>query len=358
MNVKTIELKNFRNYGSLSLAIEDKINIFYGKNAQGKTNLLESVYLCCVGKSLRGKDKELIKSGSDFSRITVSAEKQYGTFWVDIILSRRENKKISINDIPILKMGELMGGINCIYFSPDELSLIKDAPQCRRRFLDIDLSQVNKQYFYTLLSYNRTLQQRNNILKNKDKSVFAMLEVYDEQLSESGSYIIEQRKSFLSEIAEQSAAVHKYITDTEKLEISYHCSVPEKGETKHSFLSALKQSLDKDSYLGYTSVGPHRDDIKILTDGIDVRIYGSQGQQRTCALALKLGELSYFQKISGEKPILLLDDVYSELDNDRKSKLMDVCSTVQTLITTAETPPAAKNTVLYHVNKGTVKKTD
>lgn len=356
MVIKNVKLKNFRNYDHLNLDLSDGINILHGKNAQGKTNFLESVYLCCVGKSLRGKDKELIKHGSDKSFINILAKKNYGMFTVDVTLSKNENKRILLNGIPILKMGELMGGINCVYFSPDELSLIKDAPQCRRRFLDIDISQTDKKYFYTLLSYNKTLMQRNNILKSRDSSLKGMIDVYNDQLAVSGGYIIEKREEFLRTVSPAVNNVHKFITQNENMEITYQTTVKEVNKSEN-LLKLLRDNIEKDLNLGYTTQGPHRDDIKISVNNIDIRVYGSQGQQRTCALSLKLGELKYFEDTSGEKPILLLDDVFSELDDSRQQKLIEACKGVQTIITaTGCNSVDTRFLSLYNVFDGVVEK--
>lgn len=358
MIIKNIKLKNYRNYKDLSVNLFEKTNILTGQNAQGKTNLLEAVYLCCVGKSLRGKDKELILSGEKNSKVLVESQKEYGNFKVEIFLSLSENKKILLNGIPVLKMGELLGGINAVYFSPDELKLIKDSPGCRRKFLDIDISQLNKKYFYTLLTYNKVLLQRNNILKSRDKSLYPMIDIYNQQLSAAGSYIIGQRIDFLTSISVQAKKIHKYITETEELEISYQSSFDTKDDIYKSFMENLEKNTEKDFKFGYTTTGPHRDDIKIISDGKDVKVYGSQGQQRTCALSIKLSELNYFKQITGEYPILLLDDVLSELDYKRKEKLIKFCSTVQTIITTTDdlNDYNFSNAVIYEVNKGNVKK--
>lgn len=336
MTINHVRLKNFRNYQSLDLGLSVGVNVLLGKNAQGKTNLLEAIYLCCVGKSMRGKDKELIRYGEQECFVNVESGKRYGSFDVKIFISKSENKRILLNDIPILRTGELLGGINAVFFSPDELKLVKDAPACRRRFLDIDISQLSKKYFYTLLNYNKILQQRNNILKNKDKSYFPMLEIYDEQLSRAGSYLIERRVDFLSSIAPNVQKIHRFITQSEEMEISYQCGIEAGGDIRAAFKEKLKENLDRDMALGYTTVGPHRDDIRIICDGRDVRTYGSQGQQRTCALSLKLSELEYFKETTGEHPVLLLDDVFSELDSSRKTRLLEYCSFVQTIITTTE----------------------
>ncbi len=357
MVIKNIILKNFRNYGSLKLELGSSANIFTGKNAQGKTNLLEAVYLCCVGKSFKGKDKELIKYGESVSKIKIEAEKNCGGYTVEIYISANENKKILINGIPVQKTGELLGGLNAVFFSPDELKLIKDAPGCRRRFLDIDISQLDKKYFYSLQNYAKALQQRNNILKSRNESLMPMIEIYSGQMAEAGSYIIEQRINFLSSIIESAKKIHSYITEGENFDLNYVCSFDIDKGIKEGFFAALKANFEKDLKLGYTSAGPHRDDIKITSDGVDVRIYGSQGQQRTCALSLKLSELSYFKKVTGEYPVLLLDDVFSELDSSRKNKITEYCGFVQTIITSAEkTEYAGKNSAIYEVSKGSIKR--
>lgn len=356
MIIKNIKLKNFRNYRSLSLTLGQNTNIFTGKNAQGKTNILEAVYLCCVGKSFKGKDRELIKSGESVSKIHVEAQKNYGNYGVEIYLSLAENKKILINGVSVQKTGELLGGLNAVYFSPDELKLVKEAPGCRRKFLDIDISQLDKTYFYNLINYNKILLQRNNILKSKNASLMPMIDIYNSQLALSGGYIIERRIEFVSSIKEDALKIHDYITEGEKLDIAYSCSFDISAGIKEGFLKSLKDNTEKDLKLGYTTSGPHRDDLKISSDGIDIRIYGSQGQQRTCALSLKLSELEYFKKITGEYPVLLLDDVFSELDEHRKNKIMKYCGLVQTFITSAEPlPEIYENTKIFEVNMGSVK---
>lgn len=356
MTITNIKLKNFRNYASLNINLGSGINILTGKNAQGKTNLIEAVYLCCVGKSFRGKDKELILKGQTGAAVEVNALKAYGQHRVKIYLSQTENKKILINDIPVLKTGELLGGINAVYFSPDELKLVKDAPACRRKFLDIDISQINKKYFYTLINYNKILQQRNNVLKSPQKSLKPMIEIYDEQLAAAGSYIIGCRMEFISSIYGDVKKIHKTLSLTEELDISYQSAFSLEGDIKQNFLNNLKSSREKDFKLGYTTVGPHRDDIKIMLDNFDVKIYGSQGQQRTCALSIKLSELSYYKKITGEYPLLLLDDVFSELDIYRKKSLLSYCGFVQTIITTTEDIKDLHNDTssVYSVSGGTV----
>lgn len=357
MVIQNIKLKNFRNYKQLNLNLCEKTNILTGNNAQGKTNILESIYISCVGKSFKGKEKELIYNFEENAKIEINAKKEYSNFKVEIYLNKKENKKILINGIPVQKIGQLLGGINAVFFSPDELKLIKEAPACRRKFLDIDISQLNKKYFYTLISYNKILIQRNNILKSKDKSLYPMIDIYNRQLAKAGSYIIEKRIEFILSISKNAKKIHYYITENENLDISYSCNFEIKDDIYNSFLENLQKSEEKDFKLGYTSIGPHRDDIKIISNDMDIRTFGSQGQQRTSALSIKLSELQYFKQITGEYPLLLLDDVFSELDQKRKNKLIKYCSFVQTIITSTDVKDLNDiNACIFNVNKGTVNK--
>jgi len=337
VRIKNIKLKNFRNYAELDVSFPSGINILYGNNAQGKTNLLESVYLAAVGRPLRGKDADMVKLGEASGCCKVTAEKSFGGYCVEISLFRNK-KKVSVNGVPLLKMGEMLGGINAVFFNPDELKMIKDAPELRRRFLDVDISQINKPYFYALQKYGDTLLHRNNILKNQNKGYHEMLPVYDEQLVKSGSYIISERRKFLQSISQKTKELHKYISQSEEIEIFYQTFTDETDlkKTQELYLSELHRTREKDLRLCYTSTGPHRDDIKININNLDVRVYGSQGQQRTAALSLKLSELDFFKSVSGEPPVLLLDDVLSELDEGRKKRLADTIKDVQTFIATAE----------------------
>ncbi len=358
MKINTVELKNFRNYNTQTLRFQNGINVLIGKNAQGKTNLLESIFLCSIGKSPRtNKDKDLITWGKDLGKITLQITKQSGNKKIEIYLSANQNKTILLNGMPVKRIGELMGEFNSIYFSPDELKLVKESPDERRRFMDIDLSQFNKTYFYTLNKYNKILQQRNKLLKTgqtKEK-VSDTISIWNEQLATHAAFIVVKRLELMDKLKVHAQNAMLFLTDgKEKLELSYVGQQnPSEEELKQALLTQYDATLEKDLNLGFTSVGPHRDDFKLVVNGIDIRHFGSQGQQRTCALALKLAELEVFKDNIGEYPVLLLDDVLSELDESRQQKLLEKVSGVQTIITGTSfsfTVPHTK----FTVSEGTI----
>ncbi len=353
MYIESVTLKNFRNYEDKTVDFKDGLNIVIGKNASGKTNLLESVYCSGIGKSPRtNKAREMIRWGSDNAYIKVILKKQYSRHIVEYFIDSADKKIIKIDSIPLVKQSEILGMLNIVFFSPDEMKLIKESPQERRRFSDISLSQQNKKYLFSLSKYNNILAQRNKLLKeSRDiKALPEMLYGWDVQLAEYGAYIIAKRYEFVEKIQVFAKKIHSEITDEkENLELEYESNV-ERGETdkmKEIFFQKLRANLEKDMNLLYTSFGSHRDDIAIKINGIDVRKYGSQGQQRTVALSLKLAEIYLFESEVGEKPVLLLDDVLSELDASRRQKLMELSSGLQTIITCTDFDmDLERNTVL------------
>lgn len=358
MEIKSIELKNFRNYNNQHLFLNKGINVLVGKNAQGKTNLLESIFLCAIGKSPRtAREKDLIKWESSFSKVTLELEQMVGRKKIEFFLFQNQNKSIKINGFTLKKMGELMGEFQAVYFSPDELKLVKDSPAERRKFMDISLSQLSKNYFYNLSKYNQILIQRNKLLKvSPNKEVLLdTISIWNEQLATVGAKIIKDRKVFLSKLKDFAAASHEYLTsDKEILSLEYMGFLANsEKEIKEEFLDKLTKNLDKDYSLRYTSIGPHRDDIKILLNNIDVRNFGSQGQQRTSALSLKLAEVEFFKSMFGEYPVLLLDDVLSELDDERKSKLLKKVGNFQTIISCTSFDFDIPATI-YNVSEGVV----
>lgn len=332
MYIESIELKNYRNYESLSIAFDKGTNIFYGDNAQGKTNILEAVYLCGTTKSHRGsKDRELIRFDADESHIRMAIKKDGVSRRIDMHLKKSKTKGIAIDGIPIRRASELFGILNIVFFSPEDLNIIKNGPGERRRFLDSELCQLNKLYLSNLSSYNHILNQRNKLLKDISfkESLKDTLEVWDEQLVHYGEFIIETRKAFVEEMNGIIEKIHRSITgEKEILELVYEPSV-----TKNEFYETLVQNRDKDCKFRLTSTGPHRDDFCVRVNGIDIRKYGSQGQQRTAALSLKLSEIYMVKKIIRDMPVLLLDDVLSELDSNRQNYLLNSISQVQTMIT-------------------------
>ncbi|MBO7526890.1 MAG: DNA replication/repair protein RecF [Clostridia bacterium] len=337
MKIKKIELFGYRNYDSTVIEFDDGLNIIEGKNAQGKTNLLEAIYYCAVGKSFRAsREKEVIKWNGDIAKIKLTINKEIGNKIIEIIFSKSNKKTIKIDGIPILKIGELFGELNAVFFSPDELKLIKDSPEDRRRFMDVSLSQVYKDYFYSISKYNKILQSRNKCLKTITdvNSLKQMLSVYNIQIASICLKIKKYRQSFLEKLNPYAKLAHNYITSgQEEINLEYSGIIE---NSEQDILKALSQSEDKDIKMGFTTYGVHKDDIKVTVNGVDVRTFGSQGQQRTVALSMKLAELEIIKQDTKAVPILLLDDVLSELDNTRKLKLLKFCSKAQTFLTCTE----------------------
>lgn len=360
MEIKSIELKNFRNYNNEQLYFNNGINVLVGKNAQGKTNLLESIFLCAIGKSPRtAKEKELIKWDCSYAKVVLEIKHLSGHKKIEFYLFENQSKSIKVNGFSLKKIGELMGELHAVYFSPDELKLVKDSPSERRKFMDISLSQVNKNYFYNLSKYNKILTQRNKLLKaSPNREVLLQtLPIWDEQLAEVGAKIIIDRKNFINKLKVFAQSLHKYLTNEKEILQLEYLSIAGKDEVeiKSNFINQLKNNIDKDFSMGFTTSGPHRDDIKILLNNIDVRNFGSQGQQRTCALSLKLSELEFFKDIFGEYPVLLLDDVLSELDDERKNKLLNKVKDFQSIISCTSFDFDVPATI-FNVEKGKTTK--
>ncbi len=332
MFVKEVKLKNFRNYDDLNIELSPTINIFTGLNAQGKTNLLESIFITSIGKSFRSKsDKDTIKFGEEFAYIKIEVTNEKVTDKIEMRVDKNGKKSILINGISIKKHSELMGISLIVSFSPDDLAILKNSPAERRRFMDVELCQLSNVYYYNLKQYNAILKQRNTLLKSlkHDPKQRESLFVWDMQLVDYGSKIIDARDSFIREIAVLAKKIHSDITNgKEDLEVIYKPNV-----TKESFLQKLEKSVDRDALTGTTSYGVHKDDINFFINGIDVRLFGSQGQQRTTALSLKLAEIELIKESKNREPILLLDDVLSELDKERQGFLIDKINDIQVILT-------------------------
>ena len=361
MYINKLEVNNFRNYEKEEVRLTNGLNIISGKNAQGKTNLVEAIYLLSTGGSPRtSNDKELIKINSERARIFGNVMWESGDRQIEMILSRKEKKRATVNGMAIAKIGELLGNMNTVYFSPDEMGLVKDSPDYRRRFMDIDLCQLSRSYFYTLNKYNKILKQRNALLKSDSKnSARELIGIYDQQMACEGAKLIKQRKFFCSNISEYASEIHGSLSGmVEELVVSYQTSA--EGETESeiesSIIMQLEKNFERDLRLGYTSVGAQRDDIKIMLSDIDVRTYGSQGQQRTATLSMKLAEIEIFNKINREKPILLLDDVLSELDETRRGQLIKRAENLQTIITCTNAEVIKSKGVSIVVDKGKIIK--
>lgn len=337
MRVKQLEITDYRNYQKTVVNFDDGLNVVEGKNAQGKTNLIEAIYFCAVGKSFRAiREKEVINWDKNIAKIKVVLEKEIGKKVIEIIFSKNQKKTIKIDGIPISKIGELMGELNAVFFAPDELKLIKESPEDRRRFLDIALSQVYKDYFYSLSKYNKLLQSRNKTLKmySDEKTLKQMLAIYNKQMADLCIKIKKYRQNFIQKLNPYADMVHQYITNKQESILLEYVGTSE--ETAQQIVEIYQQNFEKDQKLGYTTYGIHRDDIKVSVNGIDVRAFGSQGQQRTCALSMKLAELEIIKQDTKAVPVLLLDDVLSELDNSRKTKLLKFCQKAQTILTCTE----------------------
>ena len=331
MIIKSIELNNFRNYEAVNIEFDKNINILYGDNAQGKTNLLEACYYSAISKSFKSsKDKEIIRFGQDYLGIKTVIEKNNREYVIEISISNNK-KVIKIDNVKINKTSELLGLLNVILFSPEDLNIIKNGPSERRRFFDSEISQIDRIYLSDIINYNKVLNNRNKLLKEIafDNSIRDTLDVWDMQLVEYGKRIIKRRREFIDELKYYIKDKHLMISGgKEELIINYEPNIDD-----IFFEDELINNREKDLKYTQTSVGPHRDDISFKIDGIDIRKFGSQGQKRCCALSLKLSEIDIVSNIIKDKPVLLLDDVLSELDSNRQKFLLESISDIQTIIT-------------------------
>jgi len=332
MIIKSLEVKAYRNYEELCLKLHEGTNIFYGDNAQGKTNILEAVYLCSTTKSHRGnKDREIIQFGRDESHIKMILNRKGVDYRIDMHLKKNKAKGIAINGVPIRKASELLGIAHVIFFSPEDLSIIKNGPSERRHFIDMELCQINRLYTSDLSNYNRIVNQRNKLLKDLVYKPDTMdtLDIWDLQMLKYGTRIIEERRKFVVQLNEMIEKIHMDLTGgKEKIVIQYEPNVGEED-----FEAALARGREKDVRQKMSLIGPHRDDICFFINGIDIRKFGSQGQQRTAALSLKLAEIRLVEALVKDEPVLLLDDVLSELDSKRQNQLLGSISHIQVLLT-------------------------
>ncbi len=329
MYIEKLSLKDYRNIEKLNIELSKGVNIFYGDNAQGKTNILESMFMCATGRSQRTHiDKELIYFGRDSAHIQMIIAKEGYRDRIDIHIKQRDKKGIAINSIVIKKLGQLFGTVNIVLFSPEDLTIVKEGPSCRRRYMDMELCQMSRIYYSNLQKYYKVLKERNNLLKTK-ANIADTLDIWDNQLVFYGRKIIEARAEFILELNNIGCNIHKKITDnSENLKIEYKPSASIEEYEKKLF-----SSREKDIYYGTTSYGIHKDDISFFINGVNAREYGSQGQQRTVCLTLKLAEIQLIKNRTGENPVLLLDDVLSELDKKRQSFILNSIDGIQTVIT-------------------------
>ena len=357
MVIKSLKLKNYRNYELLDLTFDSKTNILYGDNAQGKTNILEALYLSGTTKSHRGtKDRDLIQFGYEESHLETIVEKNGIDYQIDMHLKKNSPKGIAINKIPIRKASELFGIVHFVFFSPEDLNIIKEGPAGRRRFIDLELSQLDKVYLSNLSNYNRIINQRNSLLKELyyQEHLIETLDIWDMQLAEYGTKVIESRRKFIEQVNNIISNIHYRLTGgKENITLTYESSV---GDM--SLEQALKRYRQRDIKFKSTSVGPHRDDLCFKIGEIDIRKFGSQGQQRTAALSLKLSEIELVRMLIRDTPVLLLDDVLSELDKNRQNYLLDSIHDIQTVITCTGLDEFVNHRFsinkIFHVKSGTV----
>lgn len=332
MIIKSLELENFRNYDSLHLNFDEGTNILYGDNAQGKTNVLEAIYVSATTKSHKGsKDKEIINFSKEEAHIRTFLSKGDMDYRVDMHLRKSKSKGIAINGQKLKKAAQLLGLLNVVFFSPEDLSIIKNGPSGRRSFIDMELCQLDKYYLYNLNQYNKIINQRNKLLKDFyfHSDLKDTITIWDSQLVSYGRQIIEARIRFVDQLNDIIFQIHQNLSGgREELKITY-----EPDTTDNDFEKELSNNMDRDIKLKYTGVGPHRDDFGFIVNGIDIRKYGSQGQQRTAALSLKLAEIELVKQITKDNPVLLLDDVLSELDSNRQNYLLNSIGNIQTIIT-------------------------
>lgn len=332
MMIKSLELENFRNYETLSIRFDGGTNILYGDNAQGKTNILEAIYLSATTKSHKGsKDRDIINFAANEAHIRTYVVKDGLENRVDMHLRKSKSKGIAINGQKIKKAADLLGLLNVVFFSPEDLSIIKNGPAERRRFVDMELCQLDSFYLYNLNNYNKIVNQRNKLLKELyfNPGLKDTLFIWDSQLVSYGSKIIERRNAFVDQLNEIIYEIHRKLSGgKETLKIVYEPDI-----LLEDFEKKLEAGQEKDIKLKQTCVGPHRDDFSFVADGVDIRKFGSQGQQRTAALSLKLAEIELVKKVTKDIPLLLLDDVLSELDSSRQNYLLNSIGDIQTIIT-------------------------
>lgn len=357
MYIKELKLDHFRNYDSLDLEFSPGTNLFYGDNAQGKTNILEAVYFCGTTRSHRtSRDSELIRFGAGEAHLRMEMKRKTADYRIDMHLKAGKAKGIAINSAAIRKAQDLIGLGHFIFFSPEDLGIIKNGPSERRRFLDMELCQLDQIYVSSLAGYNKVLQQRNRLLKDLSfrPQDMGTLDVWDEQLVRYGSVLIRAREQFVDTLRDIIRPIHRSLSGgREEMETGY-----EKNTDTASFAENVKRSRDKDLILKTTGCGPHRDDLSFSVNGIDIRKYGSQGQQRSAALSLKLAEIELVKKSTGDIPVLLLDDVLSELDTKRQHYLLDSIGQIQTFITCTGLEEYENSPVridrIFHVSEGKV----
>jgi len=355
MVIESLTLKDYRSYERLAADFEHGINILQGKNAAGKTNVLEAIGFLSFGRSFRtGKDAECIREGTQSAYIKGVIGKKQGQLRIESMFTREGKKSLKVNAEPVRRMGELFGNFIAVVFAPEDLKVLKESPSLRRRFIDMEISKLRPTYFYDLQEYQKALAQKNALLKSrmKEAQLRKLVSIYNDQMAQHGEKIIEARRAFLLRIDEVSRQIHKHLASGEQLSLKYRCSVS--GEhTRQALFDKMEKALPSEIEQGFSLHGPHREDISVSLGGSELKAYSSQGQVRTAMLSLKLATLQIAQSDLGEKPVLLLDDVFSELDEARQAALLEYAGDNQCFITTAV---PIKNVAgkVYNVGDGAV----
>lgn len=359
MIINSLELLNFRNYERETFDFDPETNVLFGDNAQGKTNVLEGIYLSSTTRSHKGsKDREMIRLGNEEAHLKMFVEKNGINHKIDVHLKKNKSKGIAIDGVPAKKSGELLGISNVVFFSPEDLGIIQNGPDARRRFIDMELCQLDRMYLFHLTKYKHVLKQRNELLKQIgiNSELKDTLDIWNSKLVEYGTYVIRVREEFVKKLNGYIKEIHKSLTGgKEEIDLTYEANVSVKD-----FEQKLIMSEQKDLYTKTTNTGPHRDDLSFISEKKDLRKYGSRGQQRTGALSLKLTEIKIVEEKAGEKPILLLDDVLSELDRKRQNYLLEHIKGIQTIITCTGLEEFVKNGIniqkTFEIESGTVVK--
>ena len=343
MLIEELKLKNFRNYSELTLHPHSGVNLFFGRNGSGKTNLLEAIHYCSLGRSHRiSNDANAVKNGEAFALSSVSIRNSLGQREIAVRFHPDEAQKKSIlmDGKKIAKFSDMMGCLRCVIFSPEDLGLIKEGPSLRRRYLDMMISQINRGYFIALQQYRTCMDQRNALIRNLRNNSYAdtsMLSAFEETMAAPAAVIIRERRRIVSLLSESARNTYQRISDTdEEFRLSYHSSVKEETEIEEVICRLLRENREDDIRMGFTSVGPHRDDLILTLNKNQMKQFASQGQIRTAALSMKLSQMQILRDQSGEEPVLLLDDVMSELDRKRRACLIGEISSFQTFITCAD----------------------
>lgn len=358
MWITNLEMQNFRNYESQKIDFSENVNVFYGDNAQGKTNIIEAIFMCSIGKSFRtSKEKETIKHNEEFTNIVLNYQNKDRDGNIKVQISNK--KTIFVNGVKVKKLSELLGKVNIVLFTPDDINILKNGPDQRRKFLNMMIGQIRPNYVNILNTYTKVMEQRNNYLKqirdldDKTKINYKLLDIWDEKLASLSYKICLYRTEFINKISEKIKDIHKNITENkEEIKIEY---ITESSDEK-KLLELIKQRRKLDIIKGYTTKGAHRDDFNIYIDNDLVNVYGSQGQHRTAVLSLKMSELEIIKEETGESPILLLDDFMSELDSKRRKNLLSNIGDTQVIITCTDEMENNFLGNIYKVKEGKVIK--